>query len=69
LRVFYKGETCLYSSAEEATKDMERKGLPVPLFKLPMAMAEKIKAQMWNTQRAPKPTGQLEKTWWQGYKE
>ena len=47
LRVFYEGETCLYSSAEEATKDMARRGLQVTVVKPTESGLDRIKRLTW----------------------
>lgn len=54
MRIFYEGETCLYNSAEEATKDMVKRGLPVATYKPPTSWADRINNLMWSRTRAPK---------------
>lgn len=49
LRVFFQDETRVYSSAEEATKDMAARGLQVKAFKPPETWAERIKRLTWHT--------------------
>lgn len=52
MRVFYEGETCLYNSAQEATKDMVRRGLPVTIYKPPTSCADRVKNLMWRKSRS-----------------
>ncbi|KAK1884864.1 LINE-1 type transposase domain containing protein 1 [Dissostichus eleginoides] len=47
LRVFFQDGTRIYGSAEEATKDMAAKGLPV-VFKPPETWVERIKRLSWS---------------------
>ncbi|KAM4578642.1 uncharacterized protein V3H82_008008 [Fundulus diaphanus] len=47
LRVFYEGETRLYQTAAEATKDMKERGLPVPLIKPKESLAEQLSRTAW----------------------
>lgn len=53
-RIFYEGETCLYNSAEKATKDMVKRGLPVATYKPMTSWADRINNLMWSRTRAPK---------------
>lgn len=48
-RVFYEGETCLYNSAADATKDMVDRGFQVCIIKPAEDSMEKIQRQMWKT--------------------
>ncbi|CAL9702140.1 unnamed protein product [Knipowitschia caucasica] len=51
--VFYEGETRLYNSAAEATRDMADRGLQVRVVKAPVDPMENIQCWMWRTaQRA-----------------
>ena len=52
MRVFYEGETCLYNSAEEATKDMVKRGLSVPIYKPPASCADRVENLMWSKIRS-----------------
>ncbi|KAK7899601.1 hypothetical protein WMY93_020454 [Mugilogobius chulae] len=49
LRVFYEGETRLYTTAAEATKDMAGRGFGVTVIKPPVTWADKIKSTMWRS--------------------
>lgn len=49
MRVFYDGETCLYNSAAEATKDMARRGFTVSVITPPTTWADKLRSAMWHT--------------------
>ncbi|CAL9702102.1 unnamed protein product [Knipowitschia caucasica] len=52
-RVFYEGETRLYNSAAEATRDMADRGLQVRVVKAAIDPMENIQRRMWHTaQRA-----------------
>lgn len=55
MRVFHEGETCLYNSAEEATKDMVKRGLSVTIYKPPMSWADRVTNIMWR--KIPSPRG------------
>lgn len=48
MRVFYEGETCLYNSAEEATKDMVKRGLSMTIFKPLASWVDRVKNVMWH---------------------
>lgn len=48
LRVFYSDGTRVYTTAEEATKDMSEKGLPVTVIKPPATMMEQLKSLTWS---------------------
>lgn len=52
MRVFYEGETCVYNSAQEATKDMVKRGLPVAIHKPPTSWADRVKNLMWHKTRS-----------------
>lgn len=54
MRVHYEGEICLYNSAEEATKDMVKRGLSVTIFKPPERWADRVKNLMWHKTRSPR---------------
>lgn len=69
LRVFYEGETCLYNSAEEATTDMVKRGLPVTIFKPPASGADRVKNLMWRMVRSPGRTDQNPETPRDGFKK
>lgn len=56
LRVFYQEETRIYCSAEEATKDMVERGLPVKVFKSPETWVERIKRLSWRSAPRGKET-------------
>lgn len=67
LRVFFQDETRLYSSAEEATKEMAERGLPVTVYKPTESAVERIRRLAWN--RVPggrEAEGAIPR---QGYKE
>lgn len=49
LRVHYEGETCLYESAAEATRDMVKRGLQVRVIRPPEDSLEKIQRRMWHS--------------------
>eukprot|EP00064_Thunnus_orientalis_P013531 superscaffoldBa00002216_g13570 len=49
LWVFYEGETCLYNTAEEATKDMLSRGLQVEVVTPEENWMEWIKRLMWSS--------------------
>lgn len=67
LRVFYEGETCIYNTAEEATKDMVARGLQVEVAKTAEDWIERIKRLMWTASRAKSGHGITETR--QGYKQ
>lgn len=50
-RVFYEGDTCLYNSAAEATRDMVERGFPVRIVKTAVDPLEKIQRRMWRSSR------------------
>lgn len=47
LWVFYKGETCVYNAAEQATKDMAKRGLQVTVIKPTENRLEWMKHLTW----------------------
>lgn len=49
LRIFYQEENRTYFSAEEATKDMAERSLPVKVFKPLEMWVERIKWLSWRT--------------------
>ncbi|KAL1279689.1 hypothetical protein QQF64_014289 [Cirrhinus molitorella] len=51
LCVFYEGETVLYNSAEEATKDMKARGLQVELIRPQQTPLECLQRRTWTTKR------------------
>ncbi|RXN04046.1 putative transposase element L1Md-A101/L1Md-A102/L1Md-A2 [Labeo rohita] len=51
LRVFYEGETMLYNSAEEATKDMKARGLQVDVIRPQQTLLERLQHRTWTTKR------------------
>ncbi|KAL0175069.1 hypothetical protein M9458_031037, partial [Cirrhinus mrigala] len=51
LRVFYEGETVLYNSAEEATKDMKARGLQVDVIRPQQTLLERLQRRTWTTKR------------------
>lgn len=57
LRVFFQDETRIYNSAEEATKDLAARGLPIKAFKPPETWAERIKRLTWRTSSRGNETG------------
>lgn len=46
MRVFYEGETCLYNSVEEVTRDMVKRGLSVMIYKPPTSWADRVQNLM-----------------------
>lgn len=68
LRVFYEGETRLYNSAAEATKDMAEKGFKVRIVKSAEDPMEKMQRQMWRSIQATGRKNQAEASSL-GYKE
>ncbi|CAL9689710.1 unnamed protein product [Knipowitschia caucasica] len=48
LRVFYEGDTRVYSTAAEATKDMASRGHTVTIITPQTSLAEKLKGTMWH---------------------
>ena len=67
LRVFYEGETCLYNTAEEATKDMLSRGLQVEVVTPEENWTERIKRLMWSSGCAKTGRGTTETR--PGYKQ
>ncbi len=53
LRMFYPEGTVLYGSAEEATGDMAKRGLPVSVIKHPESLFEQIQRLTRRTSRRP----------------
>lgn len=51
LRVFFEGETVLYSSAEEATKDFKDRGFQVDVVKPQKTLLERLQQRTWTTKR------------------
>lgn len=51
--MFYEDDTCLYNSAQEATKDMVKRGLSVKIFKPPTSWADRVKELMWQRYQSP----------------
>lgn len=47
LKVFYSEGTVLYNSAEEATTDMEKRGLPVTVHSTPSSLRERVQQLTW----------------------
>lgn len=47
LRVFFEGETRVYNSAEEATKDMVQRGFSVSVIQTPISLLDKTMKTMW----------------------
>lgn len=60
LQVFYEGETRLYNTAEEATKDTVARGLQVEVVRPAENWVERIKRLMWTTSRAKNDRGTTE---------
>lgn len=54
MRVFYEGDTCLYNSAQEATKDMVKRGLSMTIYKPPTSWADRVKNLMWPKTQSPR---------------
>lgn len=52
MRVFYEGETRVYNTAEEATKDMVARGIKVNIVKPAEDWVEKIGRLMWRASQA-----------------
>lgn len=48
-RVFYDGETCLYNSAAEATKDLVDRGIKVRIIRPAEDPLEKLQCLMWSS--------------------
>ncbi|KAK7881117.1 hypothetical protein WMY93_032281 [Mugilogobius chulae] len=70
LRVFYEGETRLYTTAAEATKDMAGRGFGVTVIKPPVTWADKIKSTMWRSVGQTQTGGPLtEDSPTEGYKK
>ncbi|KAK7895736.1 hypothetical protein WMY93_021061 [Mugilogobius chulae] len=70
LRVFYEGETRLYTTAAEATKDMAGRGFGVTVIKPPVTWADKIKSTMWRSVGQTQTGGPLtEDSSTEGYKK
>lgn len=66
LRVFYEGETRVYNTATEATKDMAERGFQVKVIKPATDLSEKIQRLMWHrAETRDKPEG----TTMLGYKQ
>lgn len=53
LRVFYQEGTVVYGSAEEATEDMAKRGLPVSVIKHPESLLERIQRLTWRSAGRP----------------
>lgn len=68
-RVFYEGDTCLYNSAAEATRDMVERGFPVRIVKTAVDPLEKIQRQMWRSSRGAGRQEDQAETSSLGYKE
>ncbi|XP_013885214.1 uncharacterized protein LOC106533463 [Austrofundulus limnaeus] len=68
LRVFYVGETRIYNTAEEATKDMAERGLQVAVTRPAENSLEKIRRLTWKTIGAKKG-GQTPRETIEGYKQ
>lgn len=51
--MFYAEGTVLYGSAEEATGDKAKRGLPVSVIKHPESLLEQIQRFTWRTSRRP----------------
>lgn len=49
LRVFYEEGTSLYGSAEEATRDMIKRGFKVTAIKKPPSLLEQVRSLSWST--------------------
>lgn len=60
MKVFYEGESCMYNSAQEATKDMVTRGLPVTIYKPPTNWADRVKNLMWHKTRSTRGEHQPE---------
>ncbi|KAI4814864.1 hypothetical protein KUCAC02_005046 [Chaenocephalus aceratus] len=52
-RVFYEEGIIVYGSAEEATEDMAKRGLPVSVIKHPDSLLERIQRITWRTSKRP----------------
>ena len=52
-RVFYQEGVVMYGSAEEATEDMAKRGLPVSAIKHPNSLLERIQRFTWRTVKRP----------------
>ncbi|KAK7945540.1 hypothetical protein WMY93_001268 [Mugilogobius chulae] len=61
LRVFYPDGTKLYNTAEDATKEMSEKGLPVSVFTPPENLMSRIKKLTWFTAEGRRRTPQLQR--------
>lgn len=51
LRVYYKDGTVVYNSAEEATEDMTRRGIPVTVRKKNTSLLDRISQHSWQPSR------------------
>lgn len=47
LKAFHSGGTVLYNSAEEATTNMEKRGLPVTVHSTPSSLMEHVQQLTW----------------------
>lgn len=63
MRVFYEGETCLYNSAQEATKDIVKRGLSVTIYKPLTSWVDRVKSLMWHKTRSPERRTVLRRIW------
>ncbi|KAI4817805.1 hypothetical protein KUCAC02_011181 [Chaenocephalus aceratus] len=52
-RVFYEEGIIVYGSAEEATEDMTKRGLPVSVIKHPDSLLERIQRITWRISKRP----------------
>lgn len=52
LRVFFDGETCVYTSAEEATKDLAQRGFSVSVIQTPATALDKVMKTIWQKVKA-----------------
>lgn len=69
MRVFYEEETCLYNSAEEATRDMVKRGLSVPIYKPPASWADRVENLMWRKIRSSRGAEQQPEASRDGFKK
>ncbi|KAI4827711.1 hypothetical protein KUCAC02_031084 [Chaenocephalus aceratus] len=51
LKVFYEDNPVVYNSAEEATADMVKRGIPVPVLQNPSSLMDQINRLTWEPSR------------------
>lgn len=69
LRVFFEGETRIYNSASEATKDMADRGFEVRIVKPVEDPLQKLQSRMWRSIQATGRTREDQTSTSLGYKE